>query len=150
MILDKLTMFEPLAGTAVTVTAASTDVLDLSVARDLGVTDGPALEVNIHILEAFTASGSATLQIQVQGSTDNSTYYTMAESMAYAVADLTLGRRLLPIKLPMPADTQAAPRYLRLNYVVATGPMTAGKLFAGLNLDRQANRAYPAGINISN
>ena len=44
----------------------------------------------------------------------------------------------------------AAPRYLRLNYVVATGPMLTGSINAQLVLDAQSTRQYPAGINITN
>lgn len=148
MILDKLNMF----GTdqAVTATAASTDVIDMGVAQDLGVGDDPALKVICQITETFTAAGAATLVAAIQGSVDNSAWTTMAQTGTIAVADLTVGRNILTIDLPSLIAGQALPRYLRMNYTVATGPMTAGKITAGLNLDRQQSRAYPPGITIAN
>src|SRR5437867_74417 len=116
MILDGQLVFDA-SGTTITTTATSTNVIDLSVARDLGVGDNPALKLAITVGTAFTSTAAATLQIQVQGSTDNSNFTVMAESRAYAIADLTAGTSLFPIDLPRPGGAQAIPRYLRLNYV---------------------------------
>ncbi|WP_404856436.1 Bbp16 family capsid cement protein, partial [Escherichia coli] len=48
------------------------------------------------------------------------------------------GKRVVSAKVP--AGVQ---RYLRVNYSVATGPLTAGKFTAGINLDVDANTPYP-------
>lgn len=151
MILDGQLVFDA-SGTTITTTATSTNVIDLSVARDMGIGDAPALKLAIFVGTAFTSTAAATLQIQVQGSTDNSNFTTMAESRAYAIADLVAGTKLFPIDLPAVGGVQAIPRYLRLNYVGGTATFTTGKLSAYLVLDRQDAMppAYPAGINILN
>lgn len=148
-ILDGQLVFDA-SGTTITTTATSTNVIDLTNPRDMGIGDNPALKLNITVGTAFTSTAAATLQIQVQGSTDNSNFTTMAESRAYAIADLVAGSKLFPIDLPAVGGVQAIPRYLRLNYVGGVATFTTGKLSAYLVLDRQDNVAYPAGINILN
>ncbi len=149
MILDALLQFS-VAQAPTTGTTVSTNVIDLSVARDMGVGDDPGIKVLCRVCTAFTSGGAGTLQVLVRGSTDNSTFYTMAQSIAYALAALTVGAELININLPSPGAGQAVPRYLRLEYVIATADMTAGAINADLVLDRNATRAYPAGINIAN
>lgn len=148
MILDGTLLFDSAA--AVTATAASTNVIDLVASRDLGAAR-PRMEVEVVVTTAMLSAGATTLQIQFQGSTDNSSWSTYVEGPAIAKASLTAGaRHLLPVALPQPATGLAIPRYLRLNYVVATGPFTAGALTAALVLDKQNNIAYPPGIAIAN
>lgn len=149
MILDNLLCFDA-SGTTITTTATSTNVIDLGGARDLGIGDAPALKVAIFVGTTFTSTAAATLQVQVQGSTDNSNFTVMAESRTYAIADLVAGSKLLPIDLPATGGAQAIPRYLRLNYVGGTATMTTGKLSAYLVLDRQDYVTYPPGLAISN
>lgn len=152
MILDKLLNFEPTTGTAVTVTADSTDTIDFGAARDMGIGDDPAILLWVNSIAAFAAAGAATLTILVRMSADNVTYYTVAQSNALPVANLTANTRLFSMYLPQrPLELgDAKPRYLKLNYTVATGPMTAGSLFAGLTLDGQLNTGYPPGITVAN
>ena len=125
MITDKLLMFSE--AQAVTDTAASTDVIDLGPIdgnrRDIGV--GYPLEFWVLVNEAATASGEATVNIQLQTSENNSSWTTIYDSGAFA---------------KVPAGVQ---RYLRVNYSVATGPLTAGKFTAGISLDVDANTPYP-------
>lgn len=149
MILDGQLVFDA-SGTTITTTATSTNVIDLVNPRDMGIGDNPALKLAIFVNTAFTSTAAATLQIQAQGSTDNSNFTVMAESRAYAIADLVAGAKLFPIDWPAVGGVQALPRYLRLNYVGGTATFTTGKLSAYLVLDRQDNVQYPAGINISN
>lgn len=149
MILDGLLALSA-AQAPTTGSTASTNVIDLSVARDMGVGDNPAMEVLCRVATTFTSGGAGTLQVQVQGSTDNSTFYTMAQSMVYALAALTRGAELINFSLPSPGAGQAIPRYLRLLYVIATADMTAGAINAYLVLDRNRQLAYPPGIVIAN
>lgn len=151
MIMDQNLLFDSAA--AITATAPSTNVVDLAVARDLGVGD-PDIDIVAIVGTAFTAAGAATLQIQVQGSTDNSTWDTYVQSDAIPKAALTAGAKF-HVDLPPVPPGKSKPRYLRLNYVVATGPMTAGTMTAFALLDDhlatgQAIYGYPPGIVIAN
>lgn len=171
MILDNNLCFDP-AGTALTVTAASTNVLDLGIvngiggnARDLGVGDEPALKLLMLSSGTFTSSGSTgTLQIDFQGAPDNGsgapgTWTTYASSGALSqatinsyVGSVATGVKLFPIDVPHREAGAALPRYYRLNYTVASGPFTAGTVEAFIVIGRDDATAYPnnystAGIN---
>jgi hypothetical protein len=148
MIIDGLLLFD--SAFALTVTAPSTNVIDLLNARDIGVGDHPGMEIMFEMLTPLLSAGATTLQVQAQGSTDNSTYTTYAETPAIGKAALTAGRYVLPISWPRPDPGAALPRYLRLNYIVATGPFTGGTITAALVLDRQDNVNYPAGVTVAN
>ncbi len=143
MILDKLLMFSE--AQAITATAASTDVIDLSpmkgTKRDIGV--GEPLEFWATVNTTATAGGAATLNVQLQTSADNSTWVTLYDSGTLALASLTAGKRILSTKVPA-----GVLKYLRVNYVVATGPLTAGAFTAGINLDVDANYSYPSGFTV--
>ncbi|SAZ49178.1 Uncharacterised protein [Enterobacter kobei] len=137
MILDKLLMFSE--AQAVTAGGASTDVIDLcpidGTRRDIGV--GYPLEFWANVNTTATAAGTATLNVQLQTSPDNSTWTTLYDSGTLALAALTAGKRLFSAKVP--AGVQ---RYLRVNYVVGTGPLTAGAFTSGINLDVDNNTSY--------
>lgn len=158
MLLDKLLEFDP-ASTAVTVTADSTNVLDMGVARDMGsAPEGVGtLEVAVYVQTTFAAAGAATLNIQVMGSADNITYATLAESGAIAKGSLVAGARF-DIVLPSQVPGGAIPRYYKLIYTVATGPFTAGKVQAELTsgLEHQpvstggVLSGYPSGFTAAN
>jgi len=143
MILDKLLMFSE--AQAVTATAASTDVIDLSplkgTRRDIGV--GEQLEFWTNVNTTAAAAGAATLNVQLQTSADNSTWVTLYDSGSLALAALVAGKRILSTKVP-----QGVLKYLRVNYVVATGPLTAGAFTAGINLDVDANTFYASGFTV--
>ncbi len=137
MILDKLLMFSEKQ--AITASAASTDVIDLGpidgTRRDIGV--GYPLEFWATVDTTATAAGDATLNVQLQTSPDNSTWTTIYDSGALALSALTAGKRLFSAKVP--AGVQ---KYLRVNYSVATGPLTAGAFTSGINLDVDNNTPY--------
>lgn len=141
MMYDKLNTF----GTdqAVTTTAPSTDIVDLGAARDLG--NGEPLELVVLVTETVAAAGAATVTFTLE--TDDtagfSSAFVLASSGAMAKAALTAGTEVLRVKVPLDAE-----RFLRTNYTVATGPLTAGKFTAFLAHDRQANRAYASGFTV--
>jgi len=157
MILDSLLMFStPAAPQAITVTAPSTNIIDLLNPRDLGIGDDPALKLAIFVTTALIGN-AGTLTVQFQGAPDNGSgapgaYVTYAESRAYAIADLTVGTKLFPIDVPHrdPSLVATFPRFYRLNYVVGAGPFTAGAVVAGIVIDRQDSAQYPAGLTITN
>lgn len=137
MIFDKQSLLSN--AQAITVTAASTNVIDLGpiatgITRDIGKgTDIPLL---IQVVEKFTAAGAATLTIDLQtDSVENfASPKTVWTSGAIAVADLVAGKVVIPEAIQRGTDE----RYLRLNYTVATGPMTAGKIVAGVTMGNQS------------
>ena len=155
-------------------TYASTNVLDYGVlsgipasasgggARDMGVGDNPALKLLVQVSTTFV--GGTSLQIAIQGAIDDltgnpSTFNTCYTSPAIVTANLNAGSRLFDIDFPRPPDGIAIPRFVRLAYIIL-GTMTAGKVVAGVVLDRvdqpysSTDNAilggYPAGINIAN
>lgn len=153
MILDQFLQLDP-AATAITVTAASTNVIDLSNARDLAIGDAfESPEVVLTITTAFTAAGAATLRVQWQGSTDNITFTTFCQTDDIPKANLTAGTVIKLRASPTPPHAVGLPRYHRLNYVVSTGPFTAGKLQADFVPVAQQNNnppAYPPGVTVAN
>lgn len=144
MILDKLLMFSE--AQAVTATAASTDVIDLGpidgTRRDIGV--GYPLEFWTTVNTTATASGAATVNVQLQTSPDNSTWTTIASSGDLALSALVAGKRIVSQKVP-----SGVQKYLRVNYTVGTGPLTAGAFTSGINLDVGNNTPYPTRSKIT-
>jgi hypothetical protein len=132
-------------GSAITVSRASTNVIDLLVARDIGGNIA-AQELHVDILTAFTAGGSATLQISVDTSADNSTFYSLLLSQVIPVASLVVGANIFRYGVPLNQLLNGATpgRYLRLSYTVASGPMTAGTVLSYLTggIDRQIQNYY--------
>lgn len=147
MIIDGLLLFSS-AQNLTTGTEASTNIVDLANARDMGPGEQP-LRIACYVGTAFATTDSATLTIQAQGSTDASTWAVYAQSRAYSAAELVAGAKLAPMDWPNVA-VGSLPRYLRLAYVSGALHWTPGSVTSMLVLDRQDDRAYPAGINISN
>ncbi|HDW3183897.1 TPA: hypothetical protein RMM43_000749 [Escherichia coli] len=144
MILDKLLMFSE--AQAVTATAASTDVIDLGpidgTRRDIGV--GYPLEFWTTVNTTATAAGAATVNVQLQTSPDNSTWTTIASSGDLALSALVAGKRIVSQKVP-----SGVQKYLRVNYTVGTGPLTAGAFTSCINLDVDNNTPYPTRSKIT-
>lgn len=115
--------------------------LGFPIGLDIGAGDGAALpSVNVTIGTTFTAGGAATLQISLKAAPQTSatvntegTYTTLYISDAIPVADLVAGTVInIPIPPILTAEAEALPRFYKLTYTVATGPMTAGNLSAGI------------------
>lgn len=127
MILDTENMFSD--DQAITVTAASTNVIDLGVDRDIG--KGVPVPILIQATEAFTAAGAATLQVDLE--TDDNEAFSSASTIwtsgAIGKATLVAGYKFAINYVPRENE-----RYLRLNFTVTTGPMTAGKITAGITM----------------
>lgn len=127
MLDDKLVLSEEQAET----TAAahdSTNTIDLTVASpDPGT--GRPLYLNVVVDTTFTSGGSATLTVALQDSANNSSFASVYETSAIAVASLTAGKVL--IKMALPANLR---RYVKLVYTIGTAAMTAGKINAWIDL----------------
>lgn len=159
MITDKFLEFDP-SGTAITVTADSTNVLDLLQGRDVGVVGGDETAVKLLVMAQanFTAGGAATLQIQVLGAPDNGAgapgaFSVFGQTDVFALATLVAGAKLLDWDMPRKPPTMAVnsnPRFIKLHYIVATGPMTAGTVQAEMLLGEEARVDYPSGFSVTN
>ena len=121
---------------AVTVTAPSTDVVDFGqVNPNSGFSD--MLKVVVTTGVAATAAGAATVTVTAQDSADNSSWADIASTAAIPKASLVIGYQAV---IPMPLFHR---RYVRVNYTVATGPLTAGTFSAQIVTGIQSNTAYP-------
>lgn len=172
MILDINTLLSN--AQAVTVTAVSTSVYDTAgqgvnvpvtnivglsgatppaaaaFGNDIGIGDGVSPpNLLCQVTTTFTAGGSATLQVQLQAAIDSGsgvpgTWNTLAEQDPVPVATLVAGTKIAEFTVPPHYPGVGAPRFYRLNYVVATGPMTAGALTAAILTGRDDQIATPA------
>lgn len=149
MLLDKQNVFDWQA--ALTATRASTDVIDLVNARDLGgsFVDNPNLKIRMTVVTALVSAGSSTLAVAFQGSTDNSNWDTYLTMPTVAKASLVAGYTL-DIPWPDRLSGQSLPQYIRLNYTVDTTDFTGGTVSAYVVLDRQKNFAYRQAVNVQN
>lgn len=151
MILDERTEFADATAlsTAGTGLAAIGDVIDTSVARNLG-NGGVPVYLVIQVTTAATSGGSATVAFQLVSDSvappaANGTETLHWESAAIPVASLIAGYTLI-VPLP-PEGSLAYERYLGVQQNVGTAALTAGAVNAFLTLDPSQWRAYPDGAN---
>lgn len=122
---------------AITATAVSTNVYDqgqsgtvykaaAALSQDLG--KGKKLPFLMQVTQDFTAAGAATLQFQIQTSVDAAftSPVILYTSEAIPKASLVAG-----YQAPLDVMIRRTLRFIRVNYIVATGPMTAGAVTAG-------------------
>lgn len=127
---------------AVTATAVSANTIDLGVPgtlpwrggtfhNDLG--RGEDVEISVTCTQTFLTCTSVQVQLVTSASADLSSPTVIDQTDAILVASLVAGYKWRLGKVP-PGITQ---RYLGLKYVVAGSAATAGKITAGLVLDKQ-------------
>ena len=136
-------------GQAVTVTANSTNVIDLSLARDVG--EGEDLYVSFSVGTAFTAAGAATLTptVVVSAADTLTTPTTLGTGGTIAVASLVAGYTFVIRVNPQlfyssTTNSSLGLRYLGVIYTVATGPMTAGTITADVVTNIQDGKKFYA------
>lgn len=120
----------------------------LGLGRDVGVGDDPALLIDIDINTTFTGA-TATLTVTLETAPDDGSggigaWTPIESSGAIGVASLVAGYKI-PMQIP-----PGVQKYLKLVYTVASANFTAGKLIAGIVLDRsQLGPAlgYPSGYS---
>ena len=125
--------------------AGSDNVIDLrgtgtvygaaaAITRDVG--KGCRIPLRCQVSEAFNNLTSLTVSVQVDDNTAFSSAKTVFQSPAYALADLTIGGRLLlPDQIPIGTDE----RYMRLFYTIAGAAPTTGRIVAGVTAANQTN-----------
>lgn len=137
MIFDRQTLLSDYQ--AITITAPSSNVIGLGpkvagVVRDIG--KGKHIPLLIQVTEAFLAAGAATLTVtlEVDDNVGFASAKTVWTSPAIPKATLVPGYVIIPEYIPRGTDEE----FLRVNYTVATGPMTAGKIVAGVTMGNQS------------
>lgn len=145
MIYDAALLFSD--AQAITATADSTNVIDLTTARDLGV--GEELYIALTVTTAFTdASSDSTLAVALvtddnASLSSDSTVMSLVTIPALAAAGTTYF-----IRVPI-ATLNQYERYIGLTYTPANGNLTTGAITAGIVKDIQKWKAYPSGVTIS-
>lgn len=137
---------------AVTVTAISTNVIDLTQGQaglttiDIGT--GENMYLVIQVDTTATAGGAAVVTFSLESdstanlATSPTVHYTSAGT---PVATLVAGYEVARIKLPG-GDYE---RFLGVRYTVATGPLTAGAFSAFLTKDAHGQKNYASGFTVS-
>lgn len=134
---------------AITATAVSTDTIDLSVARDLGVA---GLKWVVTVDQVFNNLTSLEIQAISSANADLSSHNVLGSTGAIVLAQLTAGRRPIVIDLPRSilSTLPVGQRYIGLRYVVAGTAPTTGQVTASLVLDVQdIGKLYPVGYSIT-
>ncbi len=131
---------------AVTAAAASTNIIDHGIARDLGT--GQDIYLVAVVTTAFTDTGSnSTLTVTLE--TDNDSAFgspTLAAQTLGTFAALAAIGATLTAKLQPGAVNE---RYSRLYYTPNNGDLSAGAVTAFLTTDIQKYVSYPKGYTIS-
>jgi hypothetical protein len=112
---------------AVTVTAASTNVLDIGSAGNFF---RPAY-LHIRVDTTFTADGAGTMAIDLQS--DSTAAFGSAATLEALMVATGKATFVAGYHRVWPLHLQNMEQFLRLYFTVATGPMTAGKIVAYIN-----------------
>ncbi len=104
--------------------------------RDIGI--GEPLELFAQVTEQAKAAGDATVQIKLETASDKafSDAKAIFLSEPMPIASLNAGKRIAA-KVP-----QSSLKFLRLQYIVGDGPLTAGKFTSGIILNVDAHPVY--------
>lgn len=169
MILDQNLVFSNNQSLAITTATPSSTVIDLTGGQtliignasafgaEMGVGDGPALpKVGVYCTQSLTTTNSATLSIQFQGnavasSAADGNWITYIEVPDLAAANLLVSTAIAKFDYPVRRVAATMPRYIRLNYVPATGQFSTGSASAYIMLQREDYEAkfYPSGFTVA-
>jgi hypothetical protein len=142
MKLDSELMFSE--AQSVTAAAASTNIIDLSVARDIG--NGENLYIGVLVTETMDDTGDdSTLAVALQ--TDDNASFSSATTLKTltTLAALTAAGTIAYFRI----DPDDFERYIRLQYTPSGGDLSAGAITAFITKDIQNYKDYPSGFSIS-
>lgn len=132
---------------AVTSTAVSVNTIDMG-PQQAAVRDPMAAVITV---DQSAVGAGATVQFQVVSSSaaDLSGPTVLASSGAIGVADLVASRAPIVVETDF-ANMPGSHRYVGLRYLVAGGPLTAGKFSCALADDAvSVGKFYPGGVNVA-
>lgn len=139
---------------AVTVTAISTNVIDLTqgygslTTIDIGTGEEMYLVIQVDVAAAAAGAATVTFTLESDSTADLATSPSVHwQSQAIGKATLVAGYEVARVKLP-PGPPEYE-RYLGVRYTIGTGPLTAGSFSAFLTKDIQKNQAYPTGFSVA-
>ena len=130
---------------AVTATAASTNLIDIGSARDIGVGETLYLVSSIDV-DMTDASSDSTLAVTLE--TDDNAGFSSATTIATigTFAALSVAGTRIVIKLPPDVGYE---QFIRVLYTPANGNLTTGSFTTFLTTDLQAFTPYPIGYTVS-
>lgn len=130
MIIDGLLVFDP-ANTPITVTATSTNVLDMLVNRDMGI--GRVQGKILVLVQAGFASATpaATMNVQLQGAPDSGsgtpgTYQTILESGLLPLGQMSVGFKIAQFDIGVLADAIMQQALTTGTFAAASTAVTVG------------------------
>lgn len=145
MIMDAQLVFSE--NQAITASANSTNVIDLSDVRDIGI--GEELWLGVQVTETFADSGSDSTVALSLITDDNAAMSSPATVRSLnTLAALTPAGTIYWYRIP-PETLVAYQQYIALAYAVAGGNLSAGKITAFLTRDPQKTKNYANGYSIS-
>lgn len=118
------------------------DVIDLGEAKDLGNTDPLYLVIQVDTAATSGGSATGTFSLVTDDNDSLSSPAVLVASKAWAVADMTAGKTLMVVQLPM--EGTAYERYLGIQQTTGTAAFTAGKINAFLTYAPARWKAYDA------
>ncbi len=146
MLLDNQTKFSD--AQAITASAASDNILDLAVVRNIGA--GKNLYLVLFVTTASTDSGSDSTVTPSLQADDNASFSSAATIRTFdTLAALTAAGTKRIYKLEPFTDAGTFERYIRLYYTVAGGNLTTGAISAYLTMDEAIWKAYPSGFTVA-
>lgn len=126
----------------------------------IGSTGGVPRVVGNAVAAFTSGGGSATLTVQFQGAKDSGSgtlsgysWVTYAQTGTIGQSALTASTRIFSFDWPHRQVAAALPRFVVLNYVVASGPMTGGTVTTDIQMGGDDGQAtliqYPSNFTVA-